>query len=349
MPAGVAGGVGLQAHQISNELVRRGHEVTVFTLFPPVRDALYETERVHLGALASRVANRLMGSTMLTFGAALRKVNFDDFDVIHAHGDSHFVRSHRPIVRTFHSSGLDDLLHDRGLRRKIGMGLVYPLEVLSGWRARSCVFVSAPAARYFPFNGEVINNGVDLRIFKPGTSKSERPSVLFVAGTKNGRKRGDQLARQFEKAVISEVPAAELWMVCPERIEGPSIRWFGTLSGEPLADMYKKAWLFCLPSSLETFGVPLIEAMASGTPVVATPNRGAADVLDGGKFGCIVPIEQLGATLSSLLRDDATRERYRGLGLIRASAFSLDEVVTRYERLFSIVVGVEEASRVIEA
>jgi glycosyltransferase involved in cell wall biosynthesis len=290
-----------------------------------------------------------MGSTMLTFGAALRKVSFDDFDVIHAHGDSHFVRSRRPIVRTFHSSGLDDFLHDPGLRRKIGMGLVYPFELLSGWRARSRVFVSAPAARYFPFKGDVINNGVDLRLFKPGTSKSERPSVLFVAGTKNGRKRGDQLVQQFEDAVISEVPDAELWMVCPERIERPSIRWFGTLSGEPLADLYKRAWLFCLPSSLETFGVPLIEAMASGTPVVATPNRGSEDVLDGGRFGCIVPVEQLGASLSSLLRDDATRERYRGLGLFRASAFSLDEVVTRYELLFNRIVGVEAATTMTEA
>ena len=49
---------------------------------------------------------------------------------------------------------------------------------------------------------------------------------------------------------------------------------------ERLIELYQQAWLFCLPSSYEGFGVPYIEAMSCGTPVVATPNAGAREVLE---------------------------------------------------------------------
>lgn len=52
------------------------------------------------------------------------------------------------------------------------------------------------------------------------------------------------------------------------------VRVLGKVSLERLTEFYRRAWLFCLPSSYEGFGVPYIEAMASGTAVVATRIRG---------------------------------------------------------------------------
>ena len=57
---------------------------------------------------------------------------------------------------------------------------------------------------------------------------------------------------------------------------GAGITVLGRLDDEELAREYRAAWVFCLPSSYEGFGIPYAEAMASGTPVVATPNPGRA-------------------------------------------------------------------------
>ncbi len=52
---------------------------------------------------------------------------------------------------------------------------------------------------------------------------------------------------------------------------------------EKLCELYQRAWILCLPSTYEGFGVPYIEAMASGTVAVASPNPGAKEILDNGK------------------------------------------------------------------
>ena len=111
--------------------------------------------------------------------------------------------------------------------------------------------------------------------------------------------------------------------------------------------MYRRAWVFCLASSYEGFGVPYIEAMASGTPVVATPNVGACEVLGDGKFGVIVEPAKLGAALLRLLCDSDERERLRRVGLERARDFDWNRIAGQYERIYADVTeeraGIKEA------
>ena len=76
-------------------------------------------------------------------------------------------------------------------------------------------------------------------------------------------------------------------MVCPQKIEESGIHTFEHVDSEKLSELYSAAWIFCLPSSYEGFGRPYVEAMAAGTPVVATPNPGAMEVLENGRFGLI--------------------------------------------------------------
>ena len=106
-------------------------------------------------------------------------------------------------------------------------------------------------------------------------------------------------------------------------------------SDEALADAYRRAWVFCLPSDYEGFGIPYAEALASGTPVVATPNVGARYVLDDGRAGVIVGLPDLGRTLVELLGDGARRDRMRVAGLARAREFALTSVVDQYEAIYS--------------
>jgi glycosyltransferase involved in cell wall biosynthesis len=138
----------------------------------------------------------------------------------------------------------------------------------------------------------------------------------------------------FQRIVRPAVPGAQLWLVCEDTVLAPGVACYASLPLESLADLYRRAWVFCLPSSYEGFGRPYAEAMASGTPVVATPNAGAREVLDSGHYGVITPPARLGETLLAVLRDDAWRQRLATAGLARAATFDWARVVAQYERLY---------------
>jgi glycosyltransferase involved in cell wall biosynthesis len=115
---------------------------------------------------------------------------------------------------------------------------------------------------------------------------------------------------------------------------GPGIRVLGRLDDAALADAYREAWLFCLPSDYEGFGIPYAEALACGTPVVATPNLGARYVLDDGRTGVLVDLTELGATLAELLTDPDRLAELRDAGAARSRQFTLTRVVDQYEDLY---------------
>lgn len=117
-------------------------------------------------------------------------------------------------------------------------------------------------------------------------------------------------------------------------MEGEGIVNFGRVDFETLTDLYRRAWVFCLPSTYEGFGVPYIEAMASGTPVVASPNPGACEVLDNGKYGFLVQDKQIGVIINKLFEDAQLRQKHIDLGLTRAQEFSWDRVAEQYEQLY---------------
>ena len=114
----------------------------------------------------------------------------------------------------------------------------------------------------------------------------------------------------------------------------PSIHALGRVDDAELAKLYRRAWLFCLPSSYEGFGIPYIEAMASGLPVVATPNVGAQFVTDGGHAGVLVDATLIGPSITSLLGDPARSETLSALGISRVRQFSLVAVADQYELLY---------------
>ncbi|MFV3517254.1 glycosyltransferase family 4 protein, partial [Mycobacterium tuberculosis] len=88
-----------------------------------------------------------------------------------------------------------------------------------------------------------------------------------------------------------------------------------------LAYHLAKAWVFAYPSLYEGFGIAYIEAMACGTPIVTTPNAGATDVLDDGRYGSIVNDDRFGDEIVALLRDPERRAAMIEQGRIRAECY----------------------------
>lgn len=326
LPSGSKIGVGYQVHYLANALVRRGHRVTVFSQTGASADSLYTTVVVR------------SGRRMRTFGFAwnLREFDFSGFDVLNAHGDDWFLWGcRRPrLVHTFHGSCLAEMLHAKGLVAKARMGALAACEYNSCLLADELVTVSENTRRYIPFVKRVIPCGVNTDAFSPADGKSPAPSILFV-GTLHGRKRGEMLLGMFQHDVRPAVPGAEFWAVCEEKAEGPGVKWYGRIPTDQLADLFRRAWVFCLPSTYEGFGVPYIEAMASGTTVVATPNRGAVEVTRGGRDGILTGDEELAHNLVRVLTDEPLRDRFRAAGLRRAADFSWDRVCALYEAVYA--------------
>lgn len=332
LPSGSKIGVGYQVHYLANELVRRGHSVTVYSQTGASEDSLYDVVVVP------------SGKRLRTFGFAwnVRKYDFTQYDVLNAHGDDWFMWGvKRPRhIHTFHGSCLAEMLHTKVWTYKLKMAALAICEYQSSMLADALVAVSTNTFRYIPWVKRVIYCGVNLDTFSPTENKETKPTILFV-GTISGRKRGAMLVDVFRKEVQSRIPDAQLWCVTEEKVEGDGIHWFGRAPLEQLADLYRRAWVFCLPSSYEGFGVPYIEAMASGTPVVASPNLGAREVTDNGKHGLVVEDDQLGTTLVSVLADDKLRKNLRDAGLKRSRDFSWDRICAQYEALYTGQVAVE--------
>jgi phosphatidyl-myo-inositol alpha-mannosyltransferase len=325
LPSGSKIGVGYQVHYLANQLVKRGHDVTVFSQTGPSPDSMYS-----VNVIKPRRCLRTFG-----FAWDLRSCNFDRFDVLNAHGDDWFLWGcQRPRhIHTFHGSCLAEVLHTQSVREKFRMSALAACEYGACFLADELVGVSENTRRFVPFIRHVIPNGVDLKAFTPG-EKSRRPSLLFV-GTLRGRKRGALLLESFSREIRQRVPDAELWAVCDEKVEGDGVRWFGRIPTRQLAELYRSAWVFCLPSSYEGFGIPYIEAMASGTAVVATPNLGASEVTRGGIDGVLASEDDLAGAIVKLLTDEDLRARFEQRGLSRAEDFSWQRVCGQYEDLYS--------------
>ena len=118
------------------------------------------------------------------------------------------------------------------------------------------------------------------------------------------------------------------------------VHWLGYVPEDELPLWYNAARLFAFPSLYEGFGLPVLEAMACGTPVITSTAASLPEV--GGKAAVLVPpldTERIAHEMERILDDSQLRTEMRAAGRIQASRFSwramTDQTVNAYARAVS--------------
>ncbi len=191
----------------------------------------------------------------------------------------------------------------------------------------------------------VIPGGVDAR-FTPGVDPEParrahgltRPYVLCVA-SHTARKN---LAALVPAARALAAEGVEVVVAGGHRPQFAAeqglgdLRLLGHVEDELLPGLYAGAEAFVLPSLYEGFGLPVLEAMAAGTPVVTTP--ALADTA-GGAARLAEP-DEIADAVVALLADPAERARLRDAGVARARAFTWDRTAREVDALLqTLLVG----------
>lgn len=338
------GGVDRVAHDLAHGLARRGHHVVVWSYDPRPEGAAYE-----VAPLPWRRFFQSWLGMRLTFGYVGNVIallpEYGEVDAIIAMGDSLLLPARRrPIIRVMLGSALGEALSATTPWR-FGMQIgAYAQELATALFQRGCVAISRSTTRQNPLVRRVIPIGVELEHFHPDASaKTAEPTILFV-GTLGGRKRGRMLVDCFLREVRPRFPAARLIIVGPP---GPAFEGVEYRTGVPMDELgalYRSAWVYATPSAYEGFGLPYVEAMASGTPVVATPNPGSREVLDEGRYGTLATDADFGAALVRLLGDEAARREQAARGVRRAQEYGMEAVIDAYERLLEELIQVDPRS-----
>jgi glycosyltransferase involved in cell wall biosynthesis len=175
--------------------------------------------------------------------------------------------------------------------------------------------------------------------------------VLFV-GTLEPRKNVEALLQAFA-SLLGEKPHDDLKLVVAggkgwggidlqAKVEalklGDRVIFTGFVNDDDLPDLYRGALMFVYPSLYEGFGLPILEAMACGTPVI-TSNRSSLPEVAGDAALLIDPTrpEELAAAMTSLLCDGTLRQELRSKGFIRAGEFTWEAVAQKTMAIYRTV------------
>ena len=214
------------------------------------------------------------------------------------------------------------------------------------------IAVSKPAMdfinKHFPSTYDIIPNGIDLEHFSPNVAplpqfRDGKINILFV-GRIEKRKGLEYLIKAF-KLIKPAYPDCRLIIVGPgkrgrkkyektvEESGLPDVVFTGSVGYDELARYYNTADIFCAPATgHESFGIVLLEAMATGKPVIASDISGYASLISNGVDGLLVPPKQevpLAQAIAGLLNNDILRSDLGEKGRIKSFSYGWDKISQR--------------------
>ncbi|MBU0676661.1 MAG: glycosyltransferase family 4 protein [Verrucomicrobia bacterium] len=178
--------------------------------------------------------------------------------------------------------------------------------------------------------------------YQPVTKIERREKTILYVGRLDPYKKVEELVKAFG-LVLAEVPEARLRIIGPEDVRYPEarqraqragidkwIQWQGYVDGPALLDAYQQANVLAFPSSYEGFGLPVLEAMACGLPVVCS-NVSSIPEVTGDAAVMVNPsnVDELAKALTRVLTDADHARNLRIRGLDRAAHFTWERTAEK--------------------
>ena len=352
------GGVTQHVGYLYENLRLRGHDVRILTSSHGLQRAS-EGDIIRIGKGFSFPVNGSVGTITISprYVSQVRDVlEREQFDLLHFHEP--FVPFLSPIilrlstsvnVATFHAYGGFSPSYEFGSR------------VMGSYAARlhGRIAVSGAAKhfidRYFPGEYKVIPNGVDVLKYQRAVPIARwmdgKRNLLFV-GRHEPRKGLLELLKAYRilrKAgcdcrllVVGQGPLSReaRRYVATRHLGG--VEFLGRVSDHEKAQLFQSADVYVSPATGgESFGIVLLEAMAAGTPIVASDIHGYKGVVRRGREALLVPPrepKQIAAAVARLLNDDELHEEMGRNGVARAQEFSWERVTKKVDDYYGVVI-----------
>lgn len=359
MPGGVAQHIFAQAA----ELRSRGYKVKIITPKPRGKLLIDDPDVIFVG-VSARIKTPQHTSTDISISVSAddidKMLETEKFDVIHMHeplvpmlARQMLPRVTCPVVGTFHAA-LPETVIAKSIAGSISP---YVKSILKHLQAITAV--SPAATSYISSFVDIdeiamIPNGVDLKKYHMSKGKDkERKDILYV-GRLEKRKGVKYLIQAFAELlkVMPEVrltiagdgPDREKLIRYAEELDvQDSINFLGFITDEKKQNLLREAALFVSAALYgESFGIVLVEAMASGTPTIGGDNSGYAFVLQGrGALGLVKPedSELFANRMAVFLTDMKLRVLWQEWATNEVKKYSYKSIVDSYEKIYHELAG----------
>lgn len=353
-PLAHPGGVKEHVLALFGEFKKRGHQVKIITP-ASFRGETSPKDVIFIGTGKSF----LYGATTvkMTFGLnysprIIKILNQEKFDLLHFHNPwistlSWLLLFHSKAVNIATIHGIQE---DLPLIQALFSPLVRPL-VSSFWQKFAGRIAVSRAAyqfsrRYFPGPYKIIPNGVNLNRFSPAARPLKKfqdgKTCLLFVGRLEERKGIFYLLEALAK-LQKKFPNLRLIIVGdgPQRKKVEKfirqnlkrVILAGVVPSQKLPAYYASAQIFCAPAIFrESFGVVLLEAMATGLPIVAFANVGYKETLAGYDKRFLIPPKDTARfthALELLIQDGNLRKKLCGWGLKKVQKFSWPKIAKK--------------------
>lgn len=366
------GGTEIAAHELAIKMIKRGHEVDVFTSSIDSKDSLekHPHMKIHRYGTTLKIASANPSFKMIY------KPLKHDVEIIHAHSPIPYSdipaliyakRKKVPFILTYHYDGQET---GGSFIRNVGVFLYNKLFINRVLNHADVIIATtrsyANESKFLKGYKDkivVIPNGINIEDVTTNYSKEEcrnklqlpvnKKLILFL-GSVVPYKGPDVLLKALH-LVKKEVPDVKLILAG----RGPMLNELKELSkkldldenieflgfvDESLKSLYfKSSDIFCLPSTTmsEAFGIVNLEAMASGIPIVSSNFGGIPDIVKEGENGLLAEpgdVEGLADALIYLLKNEDIRKKMGDDGLKKVERYSWEKIAEDTEKIYKKLV-----------
>lgn len=364
------GGVRDHIRHLADQLTKMGQDVRILAPASGKKGKVPEEHVYKMGGTAPIPINGSIARIALDLSLVRRVqrvLQRENFDILHLHEPlvpglslAALQCSHTINVGTFHAFAHSSMTSTPYLAYASGHPFLRPYFRRLAGRITVSRAAYEFVSHYFPGDYRIIPNGANIERFSPGVAPLSqfmdgKQNILFVGRFE--KRKGAKYLLQAIPAIRERHPSTRFIFVgegnlrksFQHRVEQQGwqdVVFAGYVPDLELPRYYASAHVFCAPATgSESMGVVLLEAMASGVPIVASNIEGYATVVSAGVDGLLTPprnSEALAWEIGQLLDNEALRRYLTEAGLQTVQGYAWPHVA---RRILDYYVELEELYR----